>query len=535
MHGDLVLNQNSKKAKGTQQAASYVGKRYLLDDLVRTKLLKSKKLPIRKPSNGLTKVGPGQASNQTRGLGKPILNRGLGLPRGHFPSKRGRSMVDHFYQKPGRRVSRTTSFPSGRVTVDYDQLVPALTDWLSNVQTAHGNFKAPTPQRFTHRVKRVWNGIGIAEIRNNGVPQSTTIVEGVSPKGSQTDYLFPSFPDTTTYNKGLSKLYDKLRGDIDISIDLAESHKTHGMMRDTFRSMISLATTFRKMKRSNPRDWGNLWLEYTYGWKPLATSIYGTAKKLMLPDPQGPQKFNVSVSAAEETLRGTKEVADVNWLVPEKWIAYCRSRVRFVVQYVVSPSALIKLAGFTSLNPVSIAYELTPYSFVVDWFVNIGGYLRDFESALLYGTSFSGGYVTETCLGEAFVEQVGTAKGPISFGQQTTFTTAWRGSERYTEKRRTVLTATPYPRPPKFDPHLGASRLISGAALLGQMLTSLEHSKGYGSPSTGAPSLADKARRRAGSRAFETASKNFSDWERELRRANPKKIFAPFDKGSFIP
>ena len=516
------MNQYSKNAKGKQLRVSYVGKHFKLHT-------------FKRKNPKLKKLGPGYTYSKGIGVKTPVLNRSTRLPRGHFPSKRGHSMVDHFYQMKGRRVSRTTSYPSGFTVVDYDQLVPIVTDWLGNVQTAHGDFKNPTAQRFTHRVKSVWKGVGIAEVRTNGQPQSTTIVEGVSPKGSQTDYAFPAFGDSTTYNKALSRLYERLRGDIDISIDIAESHKTHTMMRDTFRSMFSLATTFRKMKRSNPRDWGNLWLEYTYGWKPLAKSIYETGKKLMLPDPQGPQKFEVSVSATEETLRGSREVADINWLVPEKWTYYCRSRARFCVSYQVNPSTLTKLAGFTSLNPVSIVWELSPYSFVVDWFVNVGGYLRDFESALLYGTSFVKGYVTETCLGEAWVEQVGTAKSPISFGQQTTFTTAWRGSERYTEKRRSILSTSPYPRVPKFDPHLGASRLISGAALLGQMLTSLEHSKGYGSPIARAPSLAEMARRRAGSRAFETASKSFSNWEAEIRRANPKKIFAPFDRYSFIP
>ena len=516
------MNQNSIKAKRKQLRVSYVGKNFKLHT-------------FKRKNPKLKKFGGGNQRNTGVNSRTPVLDRPLKLPRGHFRKRQARSMVDHYYSYPGRRVSKTTSYPSGYTVVDYDQLVPALIDWLGNVSTAHGDFKNPTGQRFTHRVKSVWKGIGMVDVRTNGKPQSFNIVEGVSPKGSQTDFVFPAFGDSTTYNKALSRLYDKLRGDIDISIDIAESHKTHSMMRDTFRSMFSLATTFRKMKRSNPRDWGNLWLEYTYGWRPLVNSVYETGKKLMLPDPQGPQKFDVSVSATEETLRGSKEVADINWLVPEKWTYYCRSRARFVVSYQVNQSTLTKLAGFTSLNPVSIAWELTPYSFVVDWFVNFGGYLRDFESALLYGTSFVKGYVTETCLGEAWVEQVGIAKSPISFNQQTTYTVAWRGSERYTEKRRSILSTTPYPRTPKFDPHLGASRLISGAALLGQMLTSLEHSKGYGSPIARAPSLAEMARRRAGSRAFETASKSFSDWEREIRRANPKKIFAPFDKGSFIP
>ena len=36
------------------------------------------------------------------------------------------------------------------------------------------------------------------------------------------------------------------------------------------------------------------------------------------------------------------------------------------------------LEQFGVLNPASVAWELTPFSFVVDWFVNIGSFLRQF-------------------------------------------------------------------------------------------------------------------------------------------------------------
>jgi hypothetical protein len=496
---DLVLNQNSKKVQGKKPLkVSYVGKHFKLHSFKR-------KSPV------LKKLGAGDKIVRGRVLTTPVVNRSLRLPRGHFPKKRGHPMVDHYRESKGRRVSYLETAPTFTPVLQYDQQTVCLYDWLSNVQTAHGDFKKPTAQRFTHHIKVYMEGSIYRDTYSNGKLITHSWAEGVGIRQQQ-DQVWKSFPDTTTYNKALSRLYDKLRGDIDVSIDLAESHKTHKMMADTFRGMLNLATTFRKMKRSNPRDWGNLWLEYTYGWRPLVSTIYGAATKLLNPDAKSDLTFNLHATASENLLEGTRDVTNQPDEVQDHYRFYQKARCRFVVRFRVKPSALITLGGFTSLNPVSIAWEVTPYSFVVDWFVNIGGYLRDFENALLYGTSFADGYVTETCIGEAWCSQNGSKTTSDGFGGSTVTIAQLSSYERYTEKRRVVLTTTPFPRIPKFDPHLGASRLISGAALLGQMLTSLEHSKGYGDPRP-----PNSSRMKEAGRQFEKASKDFTRWSEQAR------------------
>ena len=492
------MNQNSKKVHGKQPKVSYVGKHFKLHSFKR-------KNPV------LKKLGAGDKVVRGRVLRTPVRNRSLKLSREHLPKKRGYPMVDHYWETKGRRVSYLEQKPGWAPVLQYDQQTACQYDWLSNVQTAHGDFKKPTAQRFTHRIKHYWSGSLVRDTFRFGEPITHSWAEGLGLRNSA-EHVWSAFPDSTTYNKALSRLYDQLRGDIDVSIDLAESHKTHKMMADTFRGMVNLATTFRKMKRSNPRDWGNLWLEYTYGWKPLASTIYGAATKLLNPDAKSDLTFNLHATASEDTQRGTRSVIGQPDEVPDVFRYYQKSRCRFVVRFRVKSSALITLGGFTSLNPVSIAWELTPYSFVVDWFVNVGGYLRDFENALLYGTSFADGYVTETCIGEEWGEQMGMKSTSDAFGGSTLTIAALHCYERYTEKKRTILTSTPFPRLPKFDPHLGASRLISGAALLGQMLTSLEHSKGYGDPRP-----PDSARMKEAGRQFEKASKDFTAWTNQNR------------------
>lgn len=439
-----------------------------------------------------------------------VRNRPLKLPRGHFPKRRkGGCMQNGTRSVPGTRWLEDGTV--GGISTKTAQLIAGcLIDNLSNVSSVGGDFKKPNPQSFTHTIREKWHGSYIDETISNG---KVTHIYSETGQGLA-DYVAGvtwQGLSPTVYNKALNRLYDKLRGDIDVSIDLAESHKTKSMMRDTVKAMSNLAVTFRKMKRSNPRDWGNLWLEYTYGWKPLVSTIYGAGSKLMGPTPQGMGFLRVTASAWEQVIRGTFTRTGGWPDVPEVTYATQVCRCRFQVHYQLPSSVLTTLAGYTSLNPISIAWELTPYSFVVDWFVNFGGYLRDFENALLYRTAFLDGYYTEGSLGEAIGQLKGVDVNPHFSANYHRATLDQSAYERVTRKNRAILTSSPFPRPPKFDPHLGASRLISGAALLGQMLTSLQHSKGWGHPE---PSASE---RRIANAAFEKSSKAFTAWSESMR------------------
>jgi hypothetical protein len=457
----LVLNQHRIKLARLKKKVivSHVGKQFHLHTFKR-------KAPK------LKKFGPLPDSRVRRPKTKALDPR-VKLPRPkRLSEKRAGAMVGYYKTWPGLYtdvlINKTTGTSSTTVLVREGGY-----DWLRTVDTNKGDHKRPNAQRFTKSSVNHYNGLYEIEDQSSIDRRTGTLYTVPS------EYSFSTpWPNTSVYNRALGKLYEQLRGDVDISIDLAESHKTKSMMRDTLRSMVHLATTFRKMKRSNPRDWGNLWLEFTYGWKPLANTIYSSAHRLMAPHPQGTTFLSLHASASE-TMFDQKKVDDFNGLsgVPRMILARRQDRVRFHCEFALVQSRLDELAGFTSLNPVSIAWELTPFSFVVDWFVNFGGYLRDFENALLYGSNFVGGYVTETSKTEFAWTVAGQNIFTDGIGRITRTTVSMGAGGSTAEKKRSVLGSIPFPRRPRFDPHLGSSRLISGAALLGQMLHSLEHPK----------------------------------------------------------
>lgn len=427
---------------------------------------KTKKSPTFRKVGGLPVKTPTRVAHDRR----HDKRRREKLPRGHFP-KRG-NLNDHTTIVKGVRKYEDRYRDGGFFVTT--QLVNNNVEVYSLFESHHGDFKHPNGHHFTKQFYTYGTG-HYDNVDDQGNPYMN-LRDGsqVGPMSQQT----LAGDKTTAYNTALSDLYEQLRGDIDLSIDIAEAHKTKTMMRDTLRGMSNLALTFRKMKRSNPRDWGNLWLEFTYGWKPLANSIYGSLNRALGITESGgtPHGYPITVTAKSTQTTRSSRVEIPDYPFPgATWQKdfYTKNRCRLVTRWAIQGTRLDELAGYTSLNPVSIAWELTPYSFVVDWFVNVGGYLRSYESALLYGSDFVDGYKTEGELAACDEWTFGISNWPYPATNVERIQT--RGGTEAKDKRRTVLTAAPYPMTPTFNPKLGVSRLISGASLLGQQLKSLKH------------------------------------------------------------
>jgi hypothetical protein len=117
----------------------------------------------------------------------------------------------------------------------------------------------------------------------------------------------------------------------------------------------------------------------------------------------------------------------------------------------------------TSLNPASITWELTPFSFVFDWFLDVGGYLKNLESSLVTSSGWASGFMTYGHKKVCNSEIKGSGKS-LSSGRY--ISGARKGSRIDTNGTRGVLVSPPAPRLPTFNSSFGASRLVTAAALL---------------------------------------------------------------------
>lgn len=328
------------------------------------------------------------------------------------------------------------------------------TDWTFNltVQNAgqlHGDRKTPYPIQFSTTVQQYNTG-------KSGTIQPNSVTETTGPSSlGPASALGSAAYSFIAYNQALEKLYNQIRNGIDLSVDIAEMSQTRRMIRATTK-LVGYVRSF------SPKNWANKWLEYQYGWKPLVQDVFGAAEEV---NRVLPETFRVIVTGHDYD-SGQKSVTPSRaGCGTEVRFTSAQTRCRFDVTYQIKPTVLQQLGNLGSLNPVSLAWELVPYSFVIDWMIDIGSYLRNLETAALYSQSFKRGYYTEGYKFETQNTMFGSTYTSVS---QRTDWVALNGYMREHGKKRTVLSGTPYPRAPQFSTHLGWQRLVSAASLLNQ-------------------------------------------------------------------
>jgi hypothetical protein len=374
------------------------------------------------------------------------------------------------------------TIPSGNAYVlDYS-------DNSFNVLNGTGNVRGdrlhPNPIEFTRNMTANYTGSWTRTIASTG-----SLLVGYYGNLGQS----PPFPlgwdryafSAVAYNRAYSDLFEQVRGKLDVSIDAFQAGQTLQLVkrvnsvvqyvRKIVRSkgVSGLQYAYRDFQRTRKRNgWqgdvktpGSLWLEFIYGLKPLLQDAYDAFDQILK-------------SAKERYIHIRSRGSDTDYQKQE-WsfgfggysstvhtVSKRTRRCEFGVILHIPESRLLELAGYTSLNPVSIAWELTPFSFVVDWVVDVGGYIRNLENLALYHNTFHSGYVTESVRivadGSLDVDEVS--------GNERVISDARGGSTSWTYKRRSALLSLPTPRVPPVNVSLGTGRLLNAAALISQLL-----------------------------------------------------------------
>jgi len=134
-------------------------------------------------------------------------------------------------------------------------------------------------------------------------------------------------------------------------------------------------------RREAPKTASNLWLEYHFGWEPLVKDIYEAVKVL---------SSNPPAQAVKGTGRCSWPVRTPGSPTPyNHWVEYsyeCKVLVQADV-YIRNPNlALANQLGI--VNPATVAWELVPFSFLVDWFIPVGKLLDSWTDLLGYDLQY---------------------------------------------------------------------------------------------------------------------------------------------------
>jgi hypothetical protein len=154
---------------------------------------------------------------------------------------------------------------------------------------------------------------------------------------------------------------------------------------------LGITKVNRELKGKHKRA-ADLWLELHFGWEPLIYDIGDAIEVLQGPRPPSEVEGRGVFRLRNRTVTGAspnRDFVERNY----KFTTKCCALVA-----VENPNqALANQMGF--VNPLSVAWELVPYSFVVDWFLPVGGFLNSFTSYC--GLSVTGKYTTNRALGSA--------------------------------------------------------------------------------------------------------------------------------------
>lgn len=186
------------------------------------------------------------------------------------------------------------------------------------------------------------------------------------------------------------------------------------------------------------------WLETQYAWKPLLSDIYDTSKVLS----EGVKRNSQVVSAVRTIQDGA---------------AYKSGAARGTVSvgyrcklyYKVSNSSIDALSRLGLINPLEVAWELVPFSFVIDWFIPVGTLLEAYSSTM--GMTFIDGHISTKATADARYE-VNATNGYYLDGGRFTFVWTYFGFQRVT-----VSSAAPLPY---FKSPFSSNHLASAFALI---------------------------------------------------------------------
>ncbi len=171
----------------------------------------------------------------------------------------------------------------------------------------------------------------------------------------------------------------------------------------------------RLKSRQTPKAFADAFLEYQFGWAPLVGDVSNAMKTLT----GGLPSFRVSGAGTVSRVYNTGNIDRVSWTSGTT----IHARVKGFDPNIAFANQL----GL--VNPAFVAWELAPFSFVLDYFVNVGDWLNGFTDLLGYDLAdqtwswkatmkieqlrtWSGGYASWTSERTRLQRATGVLSGP---------------------------------------------------------------------------------------------------------------------------
>lgn len=287
---------------------------------------------------------------------------------------------------------------------------------------------------------------------------------------------------SSLYNAALIAARLKIKNtQVNLGVAFAERKATSMMLGDTARR---LATSVRQLRRgefrnaartlgirSNPgkprgSNWTNHWLQLQYGWKPLLSDVYGSCDAL---SKRSRDDWRVTAKALRrDTDAWYVDVAPKGASYPtgnyDMWKGSAvRQRGVFVrIDAIPENDLTMSLASLGVTNPLLVAWELVPYSFVVDWAFPIGNWLDSCDALLGYGPAWTSvSYYNKTLWED-------TGKSHTWPSGKAFIKGNWLGTKERLKVTRSASSGVPLAAFPRIKDPRSLGHMANGLSLLAQ-------------------------------------------------------------------
>jgi hypothetical protein len=376
------------------------------------------------------------------------------------------------------KVSGGTLATASRGASDYSRKKP------------RGKFLPPTNYSMTENIDRFANGSWLF-YQGKRLQEGTNgdVTSRVSTNATVLAYLVansdPNFSLTFPSNLAdvaQAKAWSKLKSvNVNFGQAWAERKQTADLVATNIGRIIQ---GVRKIRR-NPRvladivkrqkgqtgntivsslpDWV---IETVFGWKPLVSDIHGALSEL---DEKTAEHWKVTaIGKSKREAKFHGEYLPKNDLGAINYAAKCMLNVETLhgckvrIDAVPDDDVLQRASSLGLTNPLSLAWELTPWSFAIDWLFPVGQYFDNLDAALgwrILGASKS-----------SFTRHILTRSGLPSKVGNDTYQVGWSSRRKYVQLNRSTGVLMPWEIAPRFkDPFSSKQRVLTMLGLLGQI------------------------------------------------------------------
>lgn len=256
----------------------------------------------------------------------------------------------------------------------------------------------------------------------------------------------------------------QLIGTTAIRIANAARHLMHGSFKKAARDL-----GIKKPRKPRGNSIHGQWLELQYGWLPLLSDCYGSVEALAKRDKS--DWIVTGKGSVKEPIAVDRITSSVSSISYGHGKASGTRGVYVRIDAIPQNDMLLNMNSLGLTNPLTIAWELVPFSFVVDWFLPVGSFVDSMDAMLGYGPTWCSISTLERFRVSHRLMSSNYKTGSGLHIYTHDMTRSGSAHREYVSLIREALTSVPLPLLPRFKDPRSLAHMANGLALLASVFS----------------------------------------------------------------